>query len=295
MKVEDIKISYGENATQNASIELNDKMIDYEVSANLSYINMLSILKGLDLVSEFYDVNAVCSLKGATICAVALGQSLADAMMKVMDSNPIDFVNATLVVSTEVDSEVARFLKDTNIIVAPKFTKNALEVLSSHNVTYVVINTPLNEYKKYLSNEVKVTPLGTLTQTPNLSELDKDLFKVVSKEKPSVEMIEDAIFAWKVAKHNNSQAIVIAKDLKTVAIAQGLQSASVEYALDYSCDSSKDAVLASDMEITLHDVNVASQGRIGLIIVPRANKEVIEQANKYSMILITTGFTNIKY
>ena len=212
-----------------------------------------------------------------------------------MDANPVDFISSVIVVSTEVDSEVARFIKNTNVIVAPSYTKNAIEILEMKNVNYVTINTPLKDYKNYISNEVLVTPLGTLTQTPNLSELDKDTFKVVSKQKPSVEQIEDAVFAWKVAKHNTSQAIVIAKDLKTTAIAQGLQSASVEFALDYSCDSSKDAVLASDMPITVHDVNVASQGRIGLIIIPSASKEVISQADKYGISLITTGFTNILY
>ena len=295
MKLEDIKLMYGENAFQNAGIESNDKTIDYETSGNLTYVQILAIVKGLNLVSEFYDVKAACTVKGTGICAVSIGQSLADAVQKVMDSNPIDFISSVLVVSTEVDSEVARFLKDSNIIVAPKYTKNAIEILETRGVTYVTINTPLKDYKNYISNDVRVTPLGTLTQTPNLSELDKDLFKVVSKTKPTVEQIEDAVFAWKVAKHNNSQAIVIAKDLKTTAIAQGLQSASVEFALDYSCDSSKEAVLASDMPITVHDVNVASQGRIGLIIVPSASKEIVEQADKYEMALITTGFTNILY
>jgi phosphoribosylaminoimidazolecarboxamide formyltransferase/IMP cyclohydrolase len=252
-------------------------------------------LKGLDVISEFYDVKAACSIKGTGICAVALGQTLADAVQKVLDSNPVDFMSSVIVVSDELDSEIARFLKESNIVVAPKYTKNALEILDAHNVTYVTINTPLKDYKKYLSNEIRVTPLGTLTQTPNLSELDKDSFKVVSQTKPSVEQIEDAVFAWKVAKHNNSQAIVIAKDLKTTAISQGLQSASVEFALDYSCDASKDAILASDMPITVHDVNVASQGRIGLIIVPFASQDVVDCANKYAMSVITTGFTNIQY
>ena len=293
MKLEDIKFASGQNSFQNASIEANDKTIDYEVSGNLTYLNMLSILKGLDVISEFYDVNAACTVKNTGICAVSLGQSLADAVEKVMDSNPVDFMTSTLVMSSEVDSEIARFLKDTNIVVAPKFTQKALEYLNSHNIIYVTINTPLKDYKNYLSNEVKATPLGTLTQTPNTSELDKDLFKVVSTQKPTVEQIEDAVFAWKVAKHNNSQAIVVAKDLKTTAIAQGLQSASVEFALDYSCDMSKDAVLASDMPITLHDINVASQGRIAVVIVPFASKEIIDQANKYQMALITTGITNI--
>ena len=295
MRIEDIKLSYGENAYQNAGIESNEKTIDYETSKNITYSQILSLVKGLGLISEFYDVKAACTVKGSSICAVALGQSLADAVQKVMDSNPIDFLSSIIVVSSEVDSEIARFLKDTNIIAAPSYSKNALEILETRGVTYVTINTPLKDYKNYLSNEVIATPLGTLTQTANLSELDKDTFKVVSKKKPSVEQIEDAVFAWKVAKHNISQAIVIAKDLKTTAIAQGLQSATVEFALDYSCDSSKDAILASDMTITTHDVNVASQGRIGLIIIPSASREVIELADKYDIALITTGFTNISY
>lgn len=294
MKIEDIKLEYGENSYQKASIETNDKVIDYEVNGNLNYLQIISIAKGLGLISEFYDVKAACTVKSTGICAVSLGQSLADSVQKTMDSNPIDFISAIIVVSSEVDSEVARFLKDTNIIVAPAFTKNALEILNTKGITYLKINTPLKDYKSYLSNETKVTPLGTLIQTPNLSELDKDLFKVVSITKPTVEQIEDAVFAWKVAKHINSQAIVIAKDLKTTAIAQGLQSASIEFALDYSCDSSKDAILASDMPLTVHDIDVASQGRISVVIIPSATKDVIAKADKYQMAIITTGFCNIK-
>lgn len=295
MKIDELKLSCGENAFQTAEIEANDKTIDYEISANMTYTEMLAVAKGLDVMSEFYDVKAACTIRGTGICAVALAPELPSAVQKVMDSNPIDFMSSVVVVSAEVDSEIARFLKDSNIIVAPAFTQNALEVLDARNVRYVTVKTPLKDYKKYLSNDVKVTPLGTLTQAPNVSELDKETFKIMSKQKPTVEQIEDAIFAWKVAKHNNSQSLVVAKDLKTTAIAQGLQAASVEFALDYSCDMSKDAVLASDMPITVHDVNVASQGRIGLIIVPFAQKDVIDQADKYSMSLIVTGFTNILY
>ena len=145
MKIEDIKFACGENSFQNAEIEINDKTIDYEVSDNLTYLQTLSIVKGLNLISEFYDVKAACTLKGTGICAVALGQSLADAVEKVMDANPIDFISSILVVSSEVDSEVARFLKDSNIIVAPSFTKNALDILETRKITYVKINTPLKD------------------------------------------------------------------------------------------------------------------------------------------------------
>ena len=58
---------------------------------------------------------------------------------------------------------------------------------------------------------------------------------------------------------------------------------------------SKDAVLASDMPVTIHDINVAAQGRIGLVILPSANADVITMVDKYNMALITTGMTNILY
>lgn len=293
MLSEDIKITSGLNIFQNAGYEANDRMIDYETSKNLTFNDILSIHKGLNVISEFYDVICAVTSTSTGICAVSLGKTTEEAVTNVMDSNPIDFMKSTILLSKEVDSDIAKTLKNTHIVVAPKFTKNAAEYFEDHDVCFVTIKTALKDYKKYLSNETIVTPIGTLTQTPNLSELDKDSFKIVTKTKPEVEQIEDAVFAWKVAKHVNSKAIVIAKDLKTTAISQGLQSASVEYALDYSCDKSKDAILASDTEISVHDVNVAAQGRISLIILPFASKDIISTADKYNMIIIETGYTNI--
>jgi len=290
-----IELSCGANTAQTARLEHEKDSIDYKTNIELSYKDIISLSKGLNLISEFYDVKAACTIKGGVICAVALGQSLPDAVQKVMDSNPVDFITSAIVVSDEIDSETAKFFKNTNLVAAPKYTKNALEFLNNHNIPNVEIKTPLKDLKKYLTEDIKNTPFGTLIQTPNLNELEKDTFKIVSKQKPTVEQIEDAVFAWKIAKYNYSQSIVIAKDLKTIAVAQGLQAASIEFALDYSCDMSKDAVLASDMTLTIHDINVAAQGRIGLIIVPSADKDIVAQADKYTMSIITTGFTNILY
>ena len=293
MNIEEFEITIGANSHQTASIEKNEKMIDYSSSKPLSFLDIMSIERGLNVISEFFDVNAVVTTSYTGICAVALGKSLEEAILSAIDGNPIDFLNSNVIVSAEVDSDVVKMLKNSNIIVAPKFTKNAIEFMETHDIGYVTINTPLKEYKKFLSNIVHTTPLGTLIQTPNLSELDKDTFKVVSKLKPTVEQIEDAVFAWKIAKHAKSQAIVIAKDLKTSAISQGLQGSFVEYALNYSCEMAKESVMASDMPLTVHDINAAVQNRIGLIIVPTASKEVIETVDKYNIVLIVTGITNI--
>lgn len=293
MNIEEFEITIGANSHQTASIEKNEKMIDYSSSKPLSFLDIMSIERGLNVISEFFDVNAVVTTSNTGICAVALGKSLEEAILSAIDGNPIDFLNSNVIVSAEVDSDVIKMLKNSNIIVAPQFTKNAIEFMETHDIGYVTINTPLKEYKKYLSNVVHTTPLGTLVQTPNLSELDKDTFKVISKVKPTVEQVEDAVFAWKIAKHAKSQAIVIAKDLKTSAISQGLQGSFVEYALNYSCEMAKESVMASDMPLTVHDINAAVQNRIGLIIVPSASKEVIDAVDKYNVALITTGITNI--
>ena len=295
MQSEEIRIITGENSIQNAGFEISDKCIDYETSKNLTYADVVSLYKGLNVISEFYDVKAAVTSTPMGICALSLGKTIEEAVISVMDSNPIDFIQSSIILTNEVNSDLAKMLKNTHIVAAPKFTKNAIEYFETHDVCYVTIKTHLKDYKKYLSNEIKVTPLGTLTQVPNMSELNKESFKVVTKLKPTVEQIEDAVFAWKVAKHVASRAVVIAKDLKTTAISQGLQSASIEYALDYSCDRSKEAIMATDSDITLHDLNVAAQGRISLAILPFASNEIIQNADKLNMSIITTGFTNLSF
>lgn len=293
MNFEDFEITSGANEHQGAVLEKNEKMIDYTASKKLSFMDILSITQGLNVISEFFDVNAVVTVTYTGICAVALGKSLEEAFLSTIDSNPIDYMNAIIVVSAEIDSDAAKMLKQTNIVVAPKFTKTAIEYLKMHDICYVTINTPLKDYKKYLSEETRITPLGTLIQAPNLGELQKNTFKVVSKIKPTIEQIEDAVFAWKVAKHVKSQAIVIAKDLKTSAISQGLQTSFIEHALNYACEETKDAILASDMPLSIHDINAAAQCRIGLIIVPSASNEIVSTADKLNIAVITTGLTNI--
>ena len=295
MSIEDLKITVGENPNQSAGIEENDKIIDYTAKGVFTYVDILNISKGLSVISDFFDVNAVITVSGTGICAAALGKSLEDALMKAIDGNPVEFLNASVIASAEVDSDFVKMLRETNKIAAPKFTDNAKQMLEKKNISYIEIHTPLKDYKKFLSDEIRVTPLGTLSQSPNLSELVKETFKVVSKTKPTVEQIEDAVFAWKVAKYAASQSFVIAKDLRTTAISQGLHSASAEFALEYSCDMSKDAVLASDMPVTVHEVNAAAQGRIALMILPEADIDIISTADKFNIALITTGFTNITY
>ena len=111
------------------------------------------------------------------------------------------------------------------VIIAPDFTPKALDVLQTKkNLRVIRLNTSLEEYKNHLNREIRITPFGTLVQDTDKGELDKDSFKVVTKAKPTQEMVEDMIFAWKIAKHAKSNAIVVAKDFKAICIGQGQTS-----------------------------------------------------------------------
>ena len=109
------------------------------------------------------------------------------------------------------------------------------------------------------------------------------------------------IFAFKVVKHTKSNAIVIAKDFKTIGICAGQTSRvdAVEIALTRACDGSKDAVLASDGFFpAIDNIQVAAQGRIAGIIQPGGSikdKDVIETCDKYNIAMVTTGIRHFKH
>lgn len=299
-------LRYGENPHQNAAIFKTDKMLDYEVlqGKELSYNNILDATAALNIAAEFYDVPACAIIKHNTPSGVALGKDSLDAYLKALDCDPVSAFGGITAFSKSVDENTAKQLVSLflEVVIAPDFSKEALEILSEKkNLRVIKLNTPLEEYGDFSSKEIKLTPFGALVQDADKKGLEKDLFKAVSKEKPTAEMIEDMIFAWKVCKHVKSNAIVIAKDFKTLGICGGQTSRvdAVEIALNKACDGSKDAVLASDGFFPAVDnINAAAQGRIKAIIQPGGSikdNEVIAQADKYDMIMITTGIRHFKH
>ena len=299
-------LRYGENPHQQASIYYTKNTIDYDVlnGKELSYNNILDVSACTGLLSEFYDVFGCAIIKHNTPCGVALGKSIEEAWQKALDCDPLSafggIVGFTQRLTVTVAKQLAAMFLE--VVIAPDFEAEALEVLKTKkNLRIIKLNTSLEEYKNYLTEEIRVTPFGTLVQSADKGELDKDCFKVVTKAKPTAEMIEDMIFAWKVAKHAKSNAIVVAKDFKTVGIGQGQTSRvdAFEIALNKACDGSKDAVAASDGFFpAIDNIHVAAQGRIAAIIQPGGSikdEEVIKTADKYNIAMITTGIRHFKH
>lgn len=303
------ELRYGENPHQKACLYSNSnetRTLDYEIlnGKELSYNNIIDTSAAIDIAGEFYDVNCAVIIKHTNPCGVALGPTLDEAWFRALDCDPLSAFGGIVAFTKGVDATLAKKLTSMflEVVVAPAFLDGALEILKTKkNLRVVKINTPLEEYKSFARKEVRITPFGALIQEKDNIELSPNKFSVVTKVKPTTEQIEDMIFALKVVKHLKSNAIVIAKDLKTLGICGGQTSrvGSVEIALNRVCDSSKDAVLASDGFFPATDnIEIAAVNRISAIIQPGGSikdPDVIEAANKYGLCMINTGVRHFKH
>lgn len=285
-------LSAGATISQSAKLYKTQDIIDYTSSADLAYADIINLTLAMNVLSEFYDVCATVLVKNNTLTGVALGATMIESFEKAVDCNPIDSICGVVAFSKKLTIDIARLLTSQHVVVAPDLDNEVKDLFDNKKIKFVEIKTPLKEYKNYLIEEIFVTPFGTIVQDKNKKELDKESFKVVSKTKPTVEQIEDAIFAWKITKYIRSAGVVVAKDFKMTGISQGLQTPAFEYALNVACDNAKEAVLASDVPLSVHDLNVAVQDRISLIIQPGVSPDVLKQADKFNVAMITTGISN---
>jgi len=219
-------LRYGENPHQSAGLYSFSKEIDWELlnGKEMSYNNILDSTSALEIVAEFFDVPACAIIKHTTPCAVALATNVEVAWDKALDSDPISPFGGVVAFSQEVNLSLAKKLSSMflEVILAPKYSSEALEELKKKkNLRVIKINTPLEAILKFNKEEVKITPFGALIQQKDTKDLDVSTFKVVTKKKPEQRELEDMIFAFKVVKHVKSNAIVIAKDLRTIGICGG--------------------------------------------------------------------------
>ncbi len=299
-------LRYGENPHQAAAIYKNSSKIDYEVlqGKELSYNNMVDITSAVNIVSEFTDMPAACVIKHNNPCGAALGKNITDAYMKAHGCDPISAFGGIIGLNQPVTPKIAKHASQMflEVIVAPDFTQEALEILSvKKNLRLVKLVTSLADHRAAQSYTIKDTPFGALVQAVDRGEISKENFNIATKCKPSQKSIEDIVFAWKIAKHVSSNAIVVAKGLKTLGIGMGQTSriASMEIALKQACDETKGAVVASDGFFPAVDnIHAAAQARIGAIVQPGGSikdKDVIAEAEKYNIPMVLTGIRHFKH
>ncbi len=265
------EMRYGENSHQMAAYYVDNMnegaMKDFKQlnGKELSYNNIRDMDLAWKVVCEFDEI-ACCAVKHSTPCGVAIGSDVKDAYIKAYECDPVSIFGGIVAINNEVDLETAELLSKIflEIVIAPSFTKEALEKLKTKkNLRVIECN------KKPIDKKEMVKVDGGMLYQDVDNILYSDLEVVTKKKVEELEM-KDLIFGLKVVKYVKSNAIVIAKDGRTLGIGAGEVSRiwAAEKALERSKETSG-AIMASDAFFPFEDVvNMAGKYKISSIIQP---------------------------
>lgn len=301
-------LRYGENPHQKAALYgLAKREVDFEYlhGKELSFNNILDMQAAWNIVTEFTENPACVIVKHNNPCGVAIStRSVEDAFTRALDTDPLSAFGGVVAFNQPVTEGVAKALKDIflEVIIAPDFDTAAFDILSTKkNLRLMKRDIPEVQVHGLEYKQVAEELFLVQGVDEKLLSQQESRFKVATDQKPSETQLEDMVFAWKVVKHVKSNAIVLAKDGKTIGIGGGQTSriGALENALKLACEQAKGAVLASDGFLP-HEDNIfaAAQARVGAIIQPGGSlkdPEVIKLANKYNIAMVTTGVREFKH
>ncbi|MBY0283285.1 MAG: bifunctional phosphoribosylaminoimidazolecarboxamide formyltransferase/IMP cyclohydrolase [Sphingomonas sp.] len=189
----------------------------------LSYNNYNDADAALALVSEFKHADPTCVIvKHANPCGVATAATIADAYAEALACDSVSAFGGIIAVNRALDRATAEAISGifTEVVVAPSADDDALAVFARKKNLRLLLTGDLPEPQRP-GLEVRAITGGWLVQSrDNGTVLEADL-KLVTKRAPTDQELRDALFAWTVAKHVKSNAIVYAKDGATAGIGAG--------------------------------------------------------------------------
>ncbi len=299
------ELRYGENPHQKAAVYgAQDEIIDCFHGKKLSYNNYLDVDSALNIISDFTDDKPACAIIKHTIpCGVGIAESLNEAYKKAFSTDTVSPFGGIIVVNKELDFDTATSIDSifTEIIIAPSFSKDAEQLLMQKK------NRRLIRIKKNMDNDKTTFRSifgGLLKQNADLEPYDTNEFKVVTKRQPSLDEMEDLLFAWKVVRHVKSNAIVYAKEGKTLGIGSG-QTSRVDSSEIAVAKAQKEGLslegssIASDAFFPFSDgVEAAAEAGATAVIQPGGSirdNEVIAKADELNMTMILTGKRHFKH
>ncbi|WP_020402529.1 bifunctional phosphoribosylaminoimidazolecarboxamide formyltransferase/IMP cyclohydrolase [Gracilimonas tropica] len=300
------ELRYGENPHQKAAVYGDqNEFIDCFHGKQLSYNNYLDVDAALNIISDFEDNERACVIIKHTIpSGVGVADSLNEAYQKAFSTDRVSPFGGIVVVNQTLDLDTATSIDEifTEIIIAPDYSDEALELLTQKK------NRRLIRIKKSV-REVQTSSFrsifgGLLNQDADLQPANEDEFKVVSKRRPTGQEMKDLLFAWKVVRHVKSNAIVYAKDGRTLGIGSGQTSRvdSSEIAVAKAAKEGLDlkgSAIASDAFFPFADgVEAAAKAGAKAVIQPGGSirdEEVIAKADEFDMAMIFTGKRHFRH
>ncbi len=268
----------------------------------LSYNNIQDANAALNVVRDF-DRPFCVALKHMNPCGAAVADTIEKAWQEAYEADKVSIYGGIVAVNRELTAEVAAGMKPIflEIVIAPSFTAEALEILSSKkNLRVLQVNmTPSKgDARQFISVNG-----GMLAQTLDTSVEALSLDMCVTKVKPTESQMKDLDFGWKIVKHVKSNAIAVVKGCRTVGVGAGQTNrvGSAEIALNEARNAgvTEDLVLASDGFLPFDDT-VALAARYGVtpIVQPGGSirdADAIAKADELGITMIFTGVRHFKH
>lgn len=305
-KVQDLR--YGENPHQRAafyrepfSSRGNIATAEQLHGKELSYNNINDADAALTIVKEFSEP-AVVAVKHANPCGVGIGHTIEEAYRKAYESDPVSIFGGIIAANRVIDASTALLMKEIflEIIMAPDFTEEALTILKEKkNLRLLKLGEVQGAERTYFT--LKTVEGGVLVQENDTSSLTESELQVVTDRTPSDEEMKQLLFAWKVVKHVKSNAILLAKDNRTIGVGAGQMNrvGAAKIAIEQAGEQAKGGVLASDAFFPMPDtVEVAAAAGITAIIQPGGSirdEDSIRAANEKGIAMVFTGVRHFKH
>lgn len=302
-------LRYGENPHQSARFYSETKPCSFSLAnavqiqgKEMSYNNIQDANAALAITREFEKPFCV-ALKHMNPCGAAVGQSVEEAWTKAYEADKVSIYGGIVAVNRELTAEVALGMKPIflEIVIAPSFTPEALEILSAKK-NLRVLQVDMTRSAAPVPQFISVNG-GMLAQ-----QLDTQIEKCtpemcVTKVKPTAAQLADMDFGWKIVKHIKSNAIAVVRDNHTIGVSAGQTNrvGSAEIALKeaQAAGFTDGLILASDGFLPFGDtVALAAQYGVTAIVQPGGSirdEESIAKADELGITMLFTGVRHFKH
>ena len=313
-------LRYGENPHQSAALYLTGEQRPGVATARqvqgkeLSYNNINDTDAAYELVAEFdpWRTAAVAIIKHANPCGVAEGETLAEAYRLAHRCDPVSAFGGVVALNRTLDAEAANEIAKifTEVIIAPDADEEAVAILAAKKNLRLLLAGRLPDARaKGLA--VRTVAGGLLVQDRDNGMVEDGALRVVTRRAPTDAERRDLVFAWRVAKHVKSNAIVYARGSATAGIGAG-QMSRVDSAMIAARKASAAARTAGLPESLAHGSVVASDAFFpfadGLIAAAEAgvtaviqpggsmrDAEVIAAADERGLAMVFTGMRHFRH
>lgn len=313
-KIEDLR--YGENPHQSAAFYVEDQNSGHEASIAtakqlqgkaLSYNNIADTDAALECVKAF-SAPACVIVKHANPCGVAIDNDQVTAYQTAFSTDPESSFGGIIAFNRPLTVAAARAIIDNQfveVIIAPSLEDGVLEITAAKkNVRVLVCGELPKPDARAAQLDYKRVNGGLLVQEQDLGIILPSDLKIVTDVQPTQEQITDLLFSWSVAKYVKSNAIVYAKDGRTIGIGAGQMSRvnSARIAAikaEHAGLATKGAVMASDAFFPFRDgIDNAANVGISAIIQPGGSmrdEETIAAANEHGIAMVFTGMRHFRH